>query len=245
MPDVDYHFKITVFANDQQVSSFDRIFSTEDYNDHQAPIISDVHTVYITGTTATIQWETDEPATAIIYYGKTEDYGKKKYRRSKKEIHDLTLTRLKPGTVYHFKIRSKDKDGNQATYHDMDFRTAPTSEAKRESVRFSRIKPISQNDPEISYTAVEMSWHTNKLASGWIKYGTKSNRLSKKAYDNELFRDFDHSLRLTNLKPNTRYYFRMYSKDVFGKTRKSAIYSIVTKALPDNIEQASASKPTK
>ena len=81
--------------------------------------ISSIQGVPIASTTeagATITWETDEPATSQVQYGKTEQYGSTTTENTNLSTsHTVKLTGLDDDTTYYFKVISKDASGNKAT----------------------------------------------------------------------------------------------------------------------------------
>ena len=234
-----YHFKVTSSANGQTVSSFDIIVDTSDFNDGEKPEIEDFSVAYVTGNTATIHFTTDEKATSRIYYGTTQDFGKSKRIGSRRTSFEYTVKSLTPNTVYYYKIEAVDEYGNKRSKFG-DFKTHVDTEPDDMLLDITRIKPVDDNDQDISYTAATISWRNNKLADGVVKYGTESTRLYKRAYPEQDWKSLDQTLRLTNLKPGTRYYFRVDTRDIFKDRAKSNIYSFVTKAMPDNLQQASS-----
>ena len=61
-------------------------------------------------------------------------------------------------------------------------------------------------------TVAEISWSTDAPGSSIVKYGTSANSLNEKAEEpwggkKESNGDFNHTVRVKNLKPNTTYYF--------------------------------------
>ena len=182
-------------------------------------MISDVRIVYVTGTTATIQWRTDEPATSEIEYGKTESYGSTKTSSQKVTAHDLTLTNLNAGTYYHFLVKSKDQNNNVSRWYEMTFRTDITERAEKDELLIYSIKPTSENDINVTETTAVISWRTNKLAQGWVRYGTTPSY--GKTIATNPPRDFAQAITLTGLDPAKTYYFEIQAKDVFGKQVKN------------------------
>ena len=242
-PDTVYHFQISSNANGQFVSSFDMVVETQDYNDGDRPGIKNFSKKYITAHTATFQWEVDEKSTAKIYYGVTSDYGKVLTIKGSKKAFEATLTKLDLDTKYYYKIEIKDEDGNLYA-RTGDFTTEADNELENKILEISRVEPITNNDLAISFTAATISWRVNKLADGFVRYGTSATKLNKKIENNNLFKDFNQSAHISGLKSNTVYYFQVEVKDIFGKTVKSNIFSFKTKEMPANIQQASA-VPTK
>lgn len=90
-----------------------------------SPRISEVSASEITETTAIVIWITDEPATSQVDYGKTADYGSTTpLDENLVTSHSVTLADLEPNTTHHFRVKSKDASGNQATSGDYIFTTS-------------------------------------------------------------------------------------------------------------------------
>jgi hypothetical protein len=78
----------------------------------------------IASTTATIFWNTYEPASSQVVYGKSTVYGESSSLDKTLVLsHAVQLTGLQPGTTYHFRARSVDRAGNIAFMHDLTFTT--------------------------------------------------------------------------------------------------------------------------
>jgi peroxiredoxin len=85
--------------------------------DTTSPTISEVKTSSYSDVSATITWETDEPATSQVEYGKTEDYGLSTTSDSELTTsHKIQLISLEPAKTYYFKLKSQDQCGNEATH---------------------------------------------------------------------------------------------------------------------------------
>lgn len=98
--------------------------------DSQAPKISDVAVLNLGAQTATILWKTDEAADSQVEYGfvtnRVSDEIKYFFTAGSDELvtdHEITLEpkTLIPGYLYHFRISSEDKAGNQAQSEDQIF----------------------------------------------------------------------------------------------------------------------------
>lgn len=236
--DVRYHFMLTSQANGETVYTYDSIFDTEDFSDAEAPELSRINRPYTTGTRVVLQWETDELATCKVYYGTSTEYGKTKSISGKKEIFQVIIDKLEPNTEYYYKVEAKDKYGN-TSHKTNSFRTLVNDEEDREVLAISRITPINNTDEGISYTAADVTWRANKLASGVVYYGTSPDRLNKKVSTDNTWLKIDQSVHLTKLKSDTLYYFRVEAKDIFGKKVKSPIFSFKTKYLVNEVKPAS------
>ena len=232
-PETDYFFKITASDNISEVTSFEQTFKTNKAGDNKTPIITDVRVPYLTGNTATIQWYTDEEATSEVDYGLTTNYGSHFSDGNRVKIHDITITGLIDGTQYHFSVKSKDKDNNTAKWYDLTFRTKLTNKTDRDELTIYNVTPASENDINVTETSAVISWQTNKLARGWVRYGG-STSYGKTVATNPP-RDFTQLITLTGLKPGTVYYFEIQAKDVLNKEIKSSGYSFKTKStVPNN-----------
>jgi len=93
--------------------------------DTQPPRITAGPTVQsITSKSAGVQWTTDEASTTTVEYGETASYGQKAENSSLVTQHAMTLTGLKAGKTYHYRVSGKDKAGNGTVYStDQTFTT--------------------------------------------------------------------------------------------------------------------------
>jgi len=130
----DYDLKIR--GTDVNKNSFESdpfLVTTE--MDRQAPEITQVSTQssLITGKEDRVQsiitWKTDEIATSqVIFDSKKKSGEESSSQESKIDLnlstnHVVVLTNLKPGSVYYFKVISKDKNENSAESEDFSLLT--------------------------------------------------------------------------------------------------------------------------
>jgi opacity protein-like surface antigen len=92
---------------------------------HAATVdIKNINAVNIKTDSATIRWESDEVVgTSQIDYGTTTSYGFTTTEDQLSYYHETTLTGLNPGTIYHYRIHSKDYDNNATLSGDHTFTT--------------------------------------------------------------------------------------------------------------------------
>jgi uncharacterized lipoprotein YddW (UPF0748 family) len=102
------------------VSTADLLLTT---NDMAAPVIGSVTVTQVTNTSARINWITDEPANTIVDYGASPSYGLSVTNPALASVHSQPLNSLSPATTYHFRVRSRDAQGNLATSGDFSFTT--------------------------------------------------------------------------------------------------------------------------
>ena len=102
--------------------------------DGGVPQIYNIQVLNKTKSGATITWQTNEPASSQVEYGRNTGYGMfspitpqndPTLNKTAGTInHSVVLNGLSPGTTYHFRVRSKDKDNNKAvSTQDMTFKT--------------------------------------------------------------------------------------------------------------------------
>ncbi|HEY3082208.1 MAG TPA: DUF4082 domain-containing protein [Chloroflexota bacterium] len=88
------------------------------------PTISNVQTAAVSGTGATITWTTGEAADSQVEYGPTTSYGSQTtLAPALVTSHSVQVSGLAVGTLYHYRVKSKDAAGNLATSGDFTFTT--------------------------------------------------------------------------------------------------------------------------
>jgi len=210
--------------------------------DLKKPVISHI-SVATTAYTATITWKTDELSTSQVEWGTGDTlpyaYGNLEPASvTTTEVtidHVVKLTGLSPNQVYHYRVRSKDVNNNEKVSSPSTF--TPTWEADSTSPVISAVAVPSDT---LFTTQATITWTTDELASSKVEYGTvdPSENLDA-AYDKEASSSSmvtNHSLILTNLTPDTTYYFRVISTDFSDNEaiddNSGIAYTFKTKAGP-------------
>jgi len=88
----------------------------------------------------------------------------------------------------------------------------------------------SVNATSITPTTAVITWETDEKATSLVKYGTSSGSYPYSKEDTSY--TTSHSITLTDLQPNTTYYFLVNSTDKAGNPAQSTEYSFNTPALP-------------
>jgi hypothetical protein len=92
------------------------------------PIITAVTVSGILDIGATVAWTTDEPSDTQVEYGPTSAYGSSSsLNASFLTSHSQVLSGLAAGTLYHYRVKSRDAAGNLAVSQDFTFTTLPGS----------------------------------------------------------------------------------------------------------------------
>jgi hypothetical protein len=90
-------------------------------------IISGPSVFDVGSNSATVQWQTNEPATSLIEYGKSTAYDYARQKETFKTDHNFVLTNLDPGVTYHFRVGGKDVNNNGPNWsQDATFSTIGT-----------------------------------------------------------------------------------------------------------------------
>ena len=135
------------------------------------PTISNVQATNITDNSATIIWNTDEPATSRVRYGTTTSYGQQTTEIvSLSTAHSVVLYNLQPSTTYHFQVISKDAANNQSNSSDFVLTTPaiPT---------LSVVLSVDPASGEAPLTGVDLTANISGNVTGNINYYFYCNRL--------------------------------------------------------------------
>jgi len=120
-----YFPSVGVFAvvNDWQANAY-TLRLTSGSGGSTGPTISQIAVSGITTTGASISWTTDVPATTQVEYGTTTAYGTLTTLNSTLATsHSQALTGLTLGTLYHYRVHSKNASGVETISGDFVFQT--------------------------------------------------------------------------------------------------------------------------
>jgi phosphodiesterase/alkaline phosphatase D-like protein len=183
--------------------------------------ISNITMPYIGPFTASVSWETLSPSTSIVEYGLTPIYGSQAqmfpYPSEYVQSHTVNLIGLTPFTTYNFRVRSKDKSGQEVASPNRIFQTIDSG-----APLISRVS--AQN---VSGGNVIVTWATDKNTSRMVEYGTSPGVYTANAVANVPW-SISHSVTLVGLFQGKTYYYRVKSTDAAGLTAVSAEQSFVT-----------------
>ena len=154
----------------------DVVFTT---SDSFPPVISNIHAAPgLTGTTATITWTTDEPATSHVDYGITQPFTLDASDPALVTSHSITLTGLTPATTYFYQVSSTDLFNNTATSQILTFTTPMAQVGDDLAADFSAGDPSSctyiaatANGELILKPAMGTEFSGSALDAGWEGYG--------------------------------------------------------------------------
>jgi alpha-tubulin suppressor-like RCC1 family protein len=219
-----------------------RILSKDNSNNLSAP--SDIVSITPTGryttppeitvapkttakvSTASVYWVTDRGGSSFVEIGDTEIgvgcseiYGLINGKIDFVTEHTVTLTNLKPDSIYHYRVKFIDEDGNIGCSTDSTFKTQPAP----------RVENVAIQDVRL-YSAL-LTWYTSEPATSDLLYGKSTN------YANSISnvsggQTTIHSIYLTGLEDSSTYHFAVRIKDVDGNEITSDDYSFETQKFP-------------
>ncbi len=192
--------------------------------DGTPPVISSVLNSTPTSTSTIISWITDEASSTQVDYGTSNSYGKSTVMVSTPvTLHSQALSGLTAGTLYHYRVKSRDAAGNLATSGDYTFATSVASD-----VTAPKIGAISSSPGRTSAT---IAWTTNEASDAQVEYGVSSAYGHSTAVNGALLTS--HSQNVSGLTANTQYHYRVKSKDAAGNLAISGDNMFTTSAEPD------------
>lgn len=221
----DYYYQVIAISNSEQVSSFVLKFKSSDYKDSYYPQVSNLETPYISGTTAYVTWETDEPSSSVVEYDKNGTYKLRATGNSKATQHEVVLKNLEPGKVYSIRAYSVDSDKNKSSYILKSFTTVANSNQDKEALKVNYIRPSSNDDENIGADNIKVSFKTNHLAKGTIKISAKG--LKAQTYNTNW--TTNHEVKAIGLKANQQYQITVSVVDVFNKKLTISAFTVTTK----------------
>jgi carbonic anhydrase len=178
-------------------------------SDTTPPVITNVQAMSVADTTATIEWDTDEPADSVVRYGNTTALGQTEYYAALVTGRSVLLSGLERGTTYYYEVQSTDAytnttmDDNSGAYY-----TFTTTDNVPPVI--SAVQTVSITD-----TTATIEWTTDELADSVVRYGETTAVVLTES-DASLV--FSHSVVLSGLIPGTLYYYEVESSDVHTNT---------------------------
>ncbi|MFH1006892.1 MAG: fibronectin type III domain-containing protein [Candidatus Latescibacterota bacterium] len=193
-------------AADEIAASLARIDITlSDEGDTAPPQITAVSASWITTSSATVTWTTDEPSTSVVEYDTTAAYGLSTAGSEGVTSHSVLLTGLSDSTIYHYRVDSTDVNGNPAWSGDHTFITLEGDTAP------PQITAVSAS--WITSSSATITWITNEPSTSVVEYDTTTAYgLSTEGSEGVT----SHSVLLTGLSDSTIYHYRVGSTDVSG-----------------------------
>jgi len=189
--------------------------------------ISNLKITNITDMSATISWDSNNPVNNIYYFRiKGDNNWTKSGGIYQTTTHSATMYNLSPGTSYEYYIDIEDNSGNKFQSNVAEFKTEKNNS-------FKITDPLVTN---ITSNSVIIKWTSDNEDISSVLYGTENsqNGINRVAKDNAL--TINHSLIISNLIANTKYYFKVLSNSLSDNLVESAVFNFITKNKENNTD---------
>jgi hypothetical protein len=198
--------------------------------DVEPPVISQLTVTPFAPTEALFRWQTDEPAIAWVEYGETTSYGESTPPESLlATLHAAVAFPLQPGTGYHFRIVARDGAGNVATTNDLTFTTPTEPPDGSDDVTPPVLSGLQVSI--LSENAVLILWDTDEPTTAEVLYQLAAGGPEYAARDT--MAALAHEVTLTGLASETRFSFRIVSRDSTGNLAISGPWTFTTPSSKD------------
>jgi len=180
--------------------------------DTRPPLIRSLSVSDITLTGAVISWKTDEPATSELVLTSRDGLPIRIESGQVRLLdHSITISGLKPDTIYDITVAGKDASGNEAVSRGQ-LTTPPVPDVEPPLIAGVYIAKTTE-------TSAAVTWVTDEPSTSQVEYGTTEAYGQTTPLSEEL--TASHVVVLQDLKPDTLYYFTVKSKDARGNESAS------------------------
>lgn len=216
-----YYFVVTAYNSLNVESAYSNEVS-KTIPDATPPQLSSIAAGSLSSSSATISWLTNEAATSQVDFGLTTAYGSSSpLDTALLTSHRVALQGLALGTLYHYRVRSRDAAGNLAVSGDATFRTASTADTTPPVI--SAVAASS-----VTATGATITWTTNEPSDSRVTYGPTTAYGSSTPLNITMVTS--HRMTLSGLAAATTYHYRVASRDAAGNLGTSADFTFTTAA---------------
>jgi hypothetical protein len=188
----------------------------------------------VTDTSATIVWSTNKRATSQVHYGTTHTLDQSTSLDSRYVTgHVQQLTGLSPGTVYYYKVASREYGQAEIRSEEYQFTTDTTgSHLPHEDT----IPPVISGGLVIDVTALSATvvWTTDEPATSQVLFGPTEDYGLASHIDHSL--KTDHSVTIDDLSPSTTYHCLAVSVDSADNTGLGRDITFTTPSVSTDTE---------
>jgi hypothetical protein len=172
----------------------------------------------ITQTSAVVTWRTDEYARSRVQYGTIPYTHETPLTTRTEKNQSVRIEGLQPGTAYYFRAISVDGKGNQGELSGLHFWTAPP-------VNGLRVQSVVTIRTDATWA--DLKWATFPGATCDIEYGIGYPYDQRQVVTAQPLTE--HRVMLTNLVPQTMYYYRPLCVDATGNRQEPGGFTFTTK----------------
>jgi len=212
--------------------------------DNQPPVISNISTPVRTADTLIVFWNTDELADSQVDFGLENGIytNSGTLNPTLTMGHALTLSSLTSETIYHYRIRSADSQGNIGYSSN---KSATTTSAKDVVIQYvggggsvaasDTTPPSISNIKTSSINAFDatVTFDTNEISTGYALYG-KDKTYGNVAASPDL--KTSHSVKMSGLVLGTEYHYKVKAQDKFGNFSDSEDKIFTTKFATEALD---------
>jgi len=227
-PETAYHYQVcsTDASDNGPVCSADFTFTTLAAPDQTPPkILTGPNATGLDDQSATLRWTTNEVADSYVKFSVNQDLSQSQVLQlgDPTLAHAVTLTNLEPATTYYYQVRSTDVSDNPSSLKGGEFTTLAAPDI---------LPPLVLTGPvavAITDVSARIEWATDEDADARIDFGID-------AFDQVVQRSEqqrEQSVPLTNLKPETKYKYRLTLTDLKGNQKERGPFTFRTLAAPD------------
>lgn len=190
--------------------------------DTPAKLTSAIVIPEVTTRHAKINWTTDRDSDSKVMYGLSTGtyFTEESYTSVQTTDHSLNLNNLQPDTIYYFKAKWTDEDGNTGMSQEVSFRTDPTP------------KVIDSTIDKVGLDFAMLSFEVEGASKASVLYGKTASYGGLKEVNTSPFKT-KYTVILENLSDNTTYNYMIRLVDSEGYSYDSIEnHTFVTPPLP-------------
>lgn len=169
-----------------------------------------------------VWWQTNSQSSTILKYGTSpNNLSQQAEQPWGQASHTVRLTNLQPGSTYYYQVVTSD--GRM-----LDSGTFQTPNAQQAQMQFQITHgPVIE---KLGPDSAVVAWTTNVPASSTVRYGpspTDLNQVAQAQWGQQT-----HRVTISNLQPNTKYYFQVQTGQAQGNGQAlaSAVFQAMTEA---------------
>jgi chitodextrinase len=216
-----YYFAVTAYnlAGSESTYSVEVSKSFTGTGDTLPPLITGIVSGNIASASARITWTTDEPSNSQVQYGLTTAYGSStSIDTNLVTAHTQTIATLLPGTLYHYRVLSRDAAGNLSTSSDNTFITSLLPDTTAPTI------PTNLAATAVSSSQIDLTWSASTDNVGITGYriyrmGVQVGTSGSRSYSDKA------------VVPSTTYSYAVSAYDAAGNVSPLSIATSAT-ALP-------------
>jgi hypothetical protein len=233
-------YSLRIFSSDNSdntLGPLDAVFTTTAEPDRKAPAI--VGQPFVKGqklkedvdlVDVVLSLATDELASIVTHFGFKEDSLVGQLSATDRNIlHTLQFTNLPPDTKVHYRMVITDAAEVPNTLEDEVRNFVTRALPDRTPPKVTRPAVVTDRQT----TSLRMEWVTDEAANSVMQLGLAADALDILVEDQSL--KTQHALTATNLTPDTRYYWRISSRDGSKNRAVGKLRSTKTLREPDTV----------